>query len=474
MRSKMKRLTIIQAMTLVAFVANAQSCPDDNHPHAIDLGLPSGTRWACCNVGATTPEGEGGYYAWGETEEKEIYDWTTYIHCDGSSETCHDIGPNIAGSEYDVAHVKWGGSWVMPSQIQIQELIDKCSFKETTVNGVDGGLFTGPNGGTIFMPAADIRWNGFLECLVLGGYYWSSTRSPLGNAYSFHFDLPWGGGYGDEECGHGLTVRPVMSGVSMLSNHPSWLYAGRSIDDDIYADSVVWGIEGGAEGTLNISVDGKEYIQIKRYIMIYDVDAKPSVLAARRVNFYNPEVLLREESGKVYARKDQYIEVMNVIYGVGDESLFMEECNDGEVLLYDFTLGTGDRYPCRGEVFVSKVDNVFTNDGLSRRCMFLTNGMVVIEGIGCVNSVGEFYGYQNTSAISHRESGWLVAFAHWDVEGENFQVVYRDGLTSSIAHVSDSRETVGVANVYDLQGRRVKMPQSGGLYVRDGRKFIWR
>ena len=82
--SHMKRVFVSIIMMLVAFMANAQSCPDDNHPHAIDVGVPSGTKWACCNVGATTPEGYGDYFAWGETEKKEKYDWTTYIHCDGS------------------------------------------------------------------------------------------------------------------------------------------------------------------------------------------------------------------------------------------------------------------------------------------------------------------------------------------------------------------------------------------------------
>ena len=66
----MKKFFCIFTLMLVALAASAQSCPDDNHPHAIDLGLPSGTKWACCNVGADTPEGYGGYYAWGETEEK--------------------------------------------------------------------------------------------------------------------------------------------------------------------------------------------------------------------------------------------------------------------------------------------------------------------------------------------------------------------------------------------------------------------
>lgn len=99
-------------------------CPDNNHPHMIDLGLPSGTKWACSNVDTTHPENQsptnkGGYYAWGETEEKTDYSWNTYIHCDGTQNTCHDIGTCISGTEYDVATVKWGESWQMPSWGQV-------------------------------------------------------------------------------------------------------------------------------------------------------------------------------------------------------------------------------------------------------------------------------------------------------------------------------------------------------------------
>ena len=68
------------------------ACPDDHHPHMIDLGLPSGTKWACCNVDADRSETYGGFYAWGETEVKSAYNWDTYVHCDGSWKTCQDIG----------------------------------------------------------------------------------------------------------------------------------------------------------------------------------------------------------------------------------------------------------------------------------------------------------------------------------------------------------------------------------------------
>ena len=218
----MKKLLLILALTLVAITGNAQSsprgdmdndgvvsvsdvmelvgiilngdaaqsyftCPDNHHPHVIDLGLPSGTKWSCCNVGADTPEGYGGYYAWGETKEKSTYDWNTYIHCDGSKETCHDLGSDIAGTEYDVAHVKWGGSWVMPSVIQVLELKNNCTYEWTTVNGVKGGKFTSKaNGGSIFLPAAGVRsGSDLLGAGSLGGI-WPSTQYPS-NSYSAYY-----------------------------------------------------------------------------------------------------------------------------------------------------------------------------------------------------------------------------------------------------------------------------------------------
>ena len=195
-------------------------CPDDHHPHMIDLGLPSGVLWSCCNVGASTPEGYGGYYAWGETEEKEVYDWSTYTHCDGIDDTCHDIGDNIAGTEYDVAHVKWGGSWTLPSKDQIQELIDNCTSTWITQQGINGALFTGPNGATLFLPAAG-RHIEDLEDVGTDGYYWSSSCAPseddaqdLEDAFALNFYY-YPGYYSceceDKDRDNGRSVRPVVT-----------------------------------------------------------------------------------------------------------------------------------------------------------------------------------------------------------------------------------------------------------------------
>ncbi|MBQ6208962.1 MAG: hypothetical protein IJK42_04210 [Prevotella sp.] len=187
------------------------SCPDANHPHMIDLGLPSGTKWACCNVGACKSEEYGGYYAWGETEEKEVYNWSTYIHCDGNEDTCHDLGSDISGTEYDVAHVKWGGDWVMPTAGDIKELLDHCKSEWTTLNGVKGRKFTGSNGNSIFLPAAGYRWGGDLYGTGSSGYYRSSTQYSSYSNRAYYLDFYSISAYWNHyyRCG-GLSVRPVV------------------------------------------------------------------------------------------------------------------------------------------------------------------------------------------------------------------------------------------------------------------------
>ena len=194
----------------------ASLCPDDHHPHLIDLGLPSGTKWACCNVDTDHPENQsptnyGGYYAWGETEPKDYYDWSTYTHCNGSKESCHDLGSDIAGTDYDVAHVKWGGNWKMPSSAQIQELFANCTNDLINVNDVKGCLFTSSNGRSIFLPMAGYYWHDNIQNDYYEGFYWSSTLHPS-YSYAAYFLLVSGfeesklGGYYRFE---GLTVRPI-------------------------------------------------------------------------------------------------------------------------------------------------------------------------------------------------------------------------------------------------------------------------
>lgn len=179
---------------------------------AIDLGLPSGTKWASCNVGATKPEEYGGYYALGETEEKEFYDVDTYKYYQNNSFVM--IGSDISGTEYDVAHVKWGGNWCMPTWGDIQELLDNCTAEWTTLNGIKGVKYTSKiNGNSIFLPAAGYRWDDVIDYADVNGYYWSSIQIDE-SYYSYYLNLSSGDGGNSWEgylpWYYGQSVRPVF------------------------------------------------------------------------------------------------------------------------------------------------------------------------------------------------------------------------------------------------------------------------
>lgn len=154
--------------------------PPDEHEW-VDLGLPSGTLWATCNVGAENPEDYGDYFAWGETDPKEYYNWSTYKWCNGSWKTLtkyctnSDYGTvdNLTelDPEDDAAYVNWGPSWRIPTPEQQAELHD-CSWSIVERNGVEGRLVTGPNGNSIFLPAAGYIWGDSVEYTVSSGNYW--------------------------------------------------------------------------------------------------------------------------------------------------------------------------------------------------------------------------------------------------------------------------------------------------------------
>ena len=228
----MKRKLIIILMSLVTFATSmAQddvvlSCPDDNHPHAIDLGLPTGTKWACCNVGATKPEEYGDYFQWGKTQETNEHNSNTSLHYNGNTSTSYNFDGNIVGTEFDVAHVKWGGEWKMPSWDKSVELTDQCSFEWVIVNGISGGRFIGPNGNSVFLPSCgSYGQRGLIGCGIMGAYWTGTKRPPYypyvnNDAYSFGFYSPSEGGRGANEgwsdCYHSLSVRPVIGGLDKI------------------------------------------------------------------------------------------------------------------------------------------------------------------------------------------------------------------------------------------------------------------
>ena len=182
----------------------------------VDLGLPSGVKWAGWNVGASAPEEYGGYFAWGETSEKSVYDFESYQHkeiygyySDGTPKGRYKyIGECISGTSYDVAAVRWGGGARMPTLKEIKEIANECYWEGGYVNGVEGVFAIGPNGNSIFIPFAGYRYGSDLLGESDNGYLWSGTMDDYGacSLFCYCYRAGWSHNWNRSD---GLSVRPV-------------------------------------------------------------------------------------------------------------------------------------------------------------------------------------------------------------------------------------------------------------------------
>lgn len=191
----------------------------------VDLGLPSGTLWATCNIGATNSEDFGDYFAWGETTPKDTYTWESYRYAEGTTYDDPRLTKYCGYVEYgnngftdaltfleasdDAATANWGAGWRMPTRFEFNELINNCTItRMRTQNEVAGHLFTSNiNGNSIFLPDA-----GFFT-YNSEGYYWSSLA---GDDYARSAHILWCRSYDTAQeylCSRckGLPVRPVCA-----------------------------------------------------------------------------------------------------------------------------------------------------------------------------------------------------------------------------------------------------------------------
>lgn len=184
----------------------------------VDLGLPSGTLWATCNVGATKPEECGDYYAWGEVTPKDVYDWTTYKWCNGSDTTITKyVWAELIVPQDDAAYVHWGGDWRIPNHFDFYELMDECKWEWVTQNGIDGyKVISNHNENFIFLPAAGFRAFSSLIDVGTRGYYWTAITGDSFCDDCFMVDGSYCYFYQDfficsqEVRCYGHTIRPVV------------------------------------------------------------------------------------------------------------------------------------------------------------------------------------------------------------------------------------------------------------------------
>lgn len=209
----------------------------------VDLGLPSGILWAKYNVGATSPEEYGDYYAWGETKEKTNYFWENYKYGfkkydeeEGYYWVGQNIGANISSTKYDAASVIWGEGARMPTKTEISELLSYCSWRHGKYKNVNGSFVTGPNHNYIFLPFSGHNYDdyaGVEESFT--GFYWSSTPKESNDSPYAYIVMTYSDFEGTEgdymyEAGRnlGLSIRPVKDKEADTGKN-RWNKAGNSL-----------------------------------------------------------------------------------------------------------------------------------------------------------------------------------------------------------------------------------------------------
>ena len=257
LKSLDERIANIEKKNCTCNCEGGANDPYNGHEY-VDLGLPSGLKWATCNVGAEKPEDYGKYYAWGETSAygeapsaypsdytktqnssytgqstETVYDWSHYKYmtngssswsgcskytfADNQKSGCWYSGDTFIGDnkkvldlEDDAAHVNWGGDWRMPTKEEQDELRTKCKWTWGSQNGVNGYTVVGPNGNSLFLPAAGYRYGSDLDGAGSYGYYWSSSLSSDYSSYAYYLYFYSGSvDWGSNSRSSGRAVRPV-------------------------------------------------------------------------------------------------------------------------------------------------------------------------------------------------------------------------------------------------------------------------
>ena len=409
-----------EAITVIYTKAELESSPNTTQ-EAVDLGLPSGTLWATCNVGANEPQDIGLFFAWGDTEghgndpaDGYFFNWENYKWCEVVgydsyfTKYCSDSsrgkdefidGKSELDPEDDAAYVNWGSQWRTPSNEQLEELRNECTWTPTTLQGVDGYEVKGLNGNTIFLPTTGWRID---DMLLEGGAYWSRSSDPedVGGAYYLSWD-DWGwysyGGRVNGQC-----IRPVVN--------------------DSKTESV----------TLNSDDEGNYW-----------------------ATFYSDASYTADENTIVYTAKVNTDKTKAILTKVADNTIpagnavLLKSTNKTAVLTYaDGVSGTLE-------------DNEL--QGTSTPITTPANTYMLVKGN---NGVG-FYHWTGETIPAGR--GYLtLSSAAGAPSFLSFGIGSDDN--TGIEALELTTEDDGI--IYDLAGRRLTTAPRQGIYVKNGKKYI--
>lgn len=248
------------------------------------------------------------------------------------------------------------------------------------------------------------------------------------------------------------------------------------------------------------SLDGVDTINEKRYLKLY----RKMSFADVYLPMSTPEIYsnqgfimnLRQQDGKVFAIKEQYLQYMKSLYPEIEEFYLGPAEDENEVLLYDFTLNIGDTYPCADGATVTEVRTSQKIDGKEYKLFLLSNGIIIIENIGCVNSLGTLIAYQHTERIvesySIKRATGLTTWEWQDFLNhgillwlkQNDQMIYLTDfietkdfnyfVIDNITNIRTDNISSSYHHIFDLSGRRLTAPHTGGVYIKDGKKMMIR
>ena len=386
----------------------------------VDLGLPSGTLWATCNVGASSPEEYGDYFAWGETEPKSDYSWSTYKYCEGSENT---MTKYCAQSSYgyngftddltelqpadDAATANWGSGWQMPSHEQNQELIDSSytTTEWTQVNGVYGRKITSnSNGNSIFLPATGYRNVTSLYNAGSYGYYWPR---------SLHASKSY--------CAYYLFFKSGNIGWSYYS----YRYYGRSVRP-------VRRLQMNSNGMVTAGVSAPQSAKRKTHAILSDTDF---ISAAMQENVLNISL----DNERHYTAFQMTVSVPE---GMTLGRATMDKMRGADHLVTVRDLGRG-HYLVAG--FSADNEELMGNSG----CLL----SIITEGQAAEDII-----------ISD------IEFATTQAEAYHLADVAVSGTPTGIRAIENGKLKIE-NGVYDLQGRRVTKTTKG-IYIHNGKKTI--
>lgn len=264
---------------------------------AVDLGLS--VYWASCNLGAEKPEEYGDYYAWGETKTKSSYTEDNYSYYNSSTSQYIDIGDDISGTQYDAATVNLGSDWRMPTRQEMEELVKKCTWEWTQVSGVNGYKVTGPNGNSIFLPAAGLQTH---RTYYNGSYLYYSTGSEASYDSSNHLYATSGtkGVSGINHKSIGESIRPVTTNPNS---------GGTSTDhsqDHLVTNNVKASFLGGAYTSINGKIQAGSQLNVRfnngssEAVTLVKIQLGDAATGSEGNNMLNEEVEVKAGESKGY------------------------------------------------------------------------------------------------------------------------------------------------------------------------------